>query len=161
MSLALQQPPLGALFFLAILMSCSDFGVNTNDSIYSGITSTNDKGEILSVDPDDWGCSEQIVQPDTTIDTITGILLPTAFCFGPAYPNPANTVVIFPITIPTPSLVRLWVSDGRGFSVELMLTSLVKGEFVYEWNLKDINPGIYRAHLDAGSLQRHGDVLIK
>ena len=116
---------------------------------FSGITETDEDGNILSEDPDDW-------------------------CYGGggdsyalfAYPNPASEVVRIAYSVRVSGLVTIRIMAPGCLPVRTLLhTELegwVSGHVV--WNFIDesgarVRPGIYRCWLESGGLQCYGDIL--
>lgn len=144
------------LIAMLIMLSCNSASTNSEDKNYSGITETNEGYEIISVDADDWGCSD-IIEPDTG----SHMSLPEKYCFGPAFPNPSTDVTMLQITVPVKSFIKVWLTDGSNFTVELLNDSLNPGMYFFAWNCSDVSPGIYRAFLETNLWQCHGDILVQ
>lgn len=145
-----------AIFCIFLLTtSCFDFLTNSKGTRYEGITVTNEMNEILSVDPDDWGCSSPIIPTDSTSG------LPSSFCFGTAYPNPASDEAIIPFTIPERSYVKIWVKNNSDFSIVLHSDTMSPGNYNLGWDCSKVSSGIYRIFIETSSWHEHGDILVQ
>ena len=117
---------------------------------FSGITETDEEGNILSEDPDDW-------------------------CYGGghdsytlfAYPNPASEIIMIAYYIPASGPVRIRIMVPGCIPVRTLLdTEVDAGTAGFAvWNFIDesgarVRPGIYRCWLEAGGLQCYGDILV-
>ena len=129
--------------------------IDMNEIIYTGITTTNEVGDVLSVQDDDWGCSDTIGTTDTTF------ILPTLHCFGPAYPNPFNGSVTIPFTVAIRSYVTVSVIGNSNYSVELVADTLAQGVYIVQWNSSGLPIGIYRSTIEIGSWQELGDLDVR
>ena len=141
------------------VMSCNNSGTNSGDGNYSGITVTNEVCDVISEDIDDWGCSDTIPSPKYDFRPLD--IVPSVFCFGPAYPNPSTGHVSITIAVPAASSTRVWVTDGHNFTVELLNDSLEAGAYDIVWDRSGAAPGIYRAFLETEFWQCHGDISLQ
>ena len=148
-----------AMIGLIVILSCSDSGTKSEESEYSGITETHETGEVISTDPDDWGCMDSIFQSEPDSGAMN--LVPSQFCFGPAYPNPADDATIIPVTVPIKCFVKVYVTDGDGFRLDLLNDTLTPGIHNLAWDCSTASTGIYRAFLEADLWDCYGDVQIQ
>ncbi len=141
------------------LFSCSDKGTNPIELFYWGITVTDETGEVLSVDPDDWGCSEPVVQPPDT--TTPQGNLPTSYCFDPAYPNPCKDVTRLRFAVPVRSQVIITVSDGLSYLDTICVGVYPAGQYALIWDARGLRNWTYRIAMQAGDWTCHGDVRVQ
>ena len=147
---------LGVLLFFLSANSCSDAGVDPNKSNFTGITVTNESGQVLSVDPGDWSCGDTLVWPDSADSIIHG--LPIKFCFGPAYPNPTEGNVNIAFDFPFASHARIIVFDGGSFVDTIFEQQLASGSHLFQWNGESLPKKIYRFTISTADWQSYGDV---
>lgn len=78
-----------------------------------------------------------------------------SFQLGAGYPNPFNTHIVFPYTIPEPSEVHITVRNILGIPVwSTVLKSCQPGKHTITWNGRDngshvVENGMYFMHLEA------------
>ena len=153
------KPVIILIIVIVAALSCGDSGTDSNNGDFSGITVTNEVGDIISIDTDDWGCSDTIYQPKSNIRPQD--IVPTVFCFGPAYPNPSTGPVNISIEVPVVTSTRVWLTDGRDFTVELLNDTLEAGVYDIVWDGSGAGPGIYRAFIETDFWQCHGDISLQ
>lgn len=111
---------------------------------YTGITRTNDKGEVVSRDEDDW---KNVPPACTTGCLITNIL---------AYPNPTTSTFKLTLTINNNAMVvdRIFVYDTHNFVVaSLPRTFEKKGNHVGVIDLSGLAAGVYRVKCYATNIE--------
>ena len=135
---------------------------------FGDITSTDAQGTIVgAADPSDWGCLGE--QPGAAG---VPILLPTQFCFEPAYPNPATGAVRLSFSVPRASLVSVTLyGQKHGLrSAYLVRTlsegNLAAGRFEVLWDGNDeqgarVPAGLYRAVMTVPDGTICGDIEIR
>ena len=153
-------PVLIAIFIILSTNSCSDSGIDPVKPSFTGITETNETGQVLSVDPDDWSCDEPIIRPDSSDSTIQNIL-PSKFCFGPAYPNPTNGRTSIGMAFPVSTHATIIVFDGGSFTDTLFNQAFEAGQFVFEWNGESLPKKIYRFTISTNDWNSYGDVELR
>lgn len=140
-------------------ISCSDSSTDFRTGEFAGITQTDLTGAILSNDPDDWGCMDTVFNQVT--DTTPRSVVPSHLCFEPAYPNPTVDGINIRFLLPVTLQIRLWVTDGRGFTLQLSNNTFEPGSYDYYWDCTSVPPGIYRAYLETALWSCHGDILVQ
>ena len=142
----------GIFLFLIIpaLVSGCKSGPESPSEKFSGITETDQDGNIISIDPEDW------------ID-VEGLDV------SPALPNPFSSNILIPFTLTysdsTRVIVRIHSSPTQ--RVKLLLDSILSpGEFTILWDGRDdqrtpVAPGIYRCFIKAGNSETFGDLQLK
>ena len=117
---------------------------------FSGITETDEEGNILSEDTDDW---------------CYGGGIDSYMLFG--YPNPGSEIIMIAYCIPASGPVRIRIMAPGCIPVRTLLDTEVGGwaSGHVVWNFIDesgarVRPGIYRCWLEADGLQCYGDILV-
>lgn len=146
-----------AIFVVLLSISCSDSVTDPGKPVFTGITETNEIGEIMSIDPGDWACADSSYAPNDTDSSNTHIL-PSKFCFGPAYPNPTNDRTSIEMTFPVSTHATIIVSDGGSYTDTLFSEAFDAGAHVFEWNGESLPKKIYRFTISAGDWKSYGDV---
>jgi len=149
-----------AMFIILSTNSCSDSGTDPSKPVFTGITETNEFGQIMSIDPGDWSCDEAIILPDSS-DTTGQYVLPSKFCFGPAYPNPTNGRTSIGMAFPVSTHATIIVFDGGSFTDTLFNQAFAAGEFVFEWNGESLPKKIYRFTISTNDWNSYGDVELR
>ena len=85
------------------------------------------------------GFWEQISNLISSIETVTDNTIPTEFSLDQNYPNPFNPTTIIQFALPVKTLVSIKLYDALGREVRSLLN-------------KEMEPGIYKLHLDAREL---------
>jgi len=159
--------PSGCLLFILwcllslTLAACSDNSSEPEKIVYSGITMTNEVGDMISLDPDDW-CYEPA--PTAYRDAPTGIakqILPSKFTFGPAYPNPFNGSTTITVALPIATSVLVTIHDGGTFLDTLVEDSFAAGVQTFEWNATGLTTGIYRVFVETPEWSCYGDLDVR
>lgn len=145
------------MFVVLLSSSCSDSVTDPNKPVFTGITETNEIGEIMSIDPGDWACADSLYVPNYT-DSTNIHILPNKFCFGPAYPNPTNGRVSIGMTFPLATYAVVVVSDGGSYTDTLFSKAYAAGQYVFEWNGESLPKRMYRFTISAGDWKSYGDV---
>lgn len=148
------------IFIILSSVSCSDSGNDPNQPIYTGITVTNELGQVLSIDPGDWACADSLYAPNFT-DSTNIHILPNKFCFGPAYPNPTNGRTSIGITFPVSTHATIIVSDGGPYTDTLFIQTYAAGQYVFEWNGESLPKRIYRFTIYTNDWNSYGDVELR
>jgi len=149
-----------AMFIILSSNSCSDSGTDPVKPSFTGITETNEIGQVLSVDPGDWSCDEPIIRPDSSDSTIQNVL-PSKFCFGPAYPNPTNGRTSIGMAFPVALHALVIVYDGNLFVDTLFNQAFNAGQHVFEWNGESLPKKIYRFTISTNDWNSYGDVELR
>jgi len=136
---------------------------------YSGITTTNEIGQVIEEDENDWlQCTEPKADP-----------IPEAtFSVAPAYPNPAYYSAIIEFSLPKkgPMKISIWEKDKamlKGLSgdqpkseIAMLVDAVVDaGPGFVVWDGNDagsnrVGPGIYRCQLSFDGCDTYGDIQI-
>lgn len=95
------------------------------------------------------------------VDDVTDGDLPVYYVLRPAYPNPTEIFSILEFDIPKKTLVKLWVSDGYQYSVELVNTMVAPGRKSVSWDCSKVPRGIYRAFISTPDWSCFGDIEVK
>lgn len=148
------------IFIILSANSCSDSGTSPNKPVFTGITETNEIGEIMSIDPGDWACADSSYAPNYT-DSTNIHILPSKFCFGPAYPNPTNGRTSIGMTFPIAIHATIIVSDGGSFTDTLFSQAFAAGQYVFEWNGESLPKKIYRFTISTNDWNSYGDVELR
>jgi hypothetical protein len=166
----------GVLLALATAAPASRFEQCKNTP-FEGITQTTADGEILG-EPDahDWGCiGTGGMGAGAELRPGLAEVPPTvpSLCFGPAFPNPAQTTAQIRFTLPQAARLTLTLYSQRLRRERrevVVVRTLADGEFaagVYAvtWDLKDsrgarVASGVYRAILVVGDEALCGDIEI-
>jgi hypothetical protein len=141
---------------LAVSVGCGedDSGVGPDDCDFSGITVTNETGEILESDADDW-CQTSCVP------------VPSAHGLLPASPNPFGIQTSITYCLPVKKHVRIALVSTGCDTVKTLVDD-VKQAGVYDliWDGTDregirVAGGIYRCVMLADGFECHGDVQLE
>jgi len=144
------------ILFIAFILNC-DEAEGPFDPTYftsfSGITFTDEAGNLIKIDPDDWLFSSDI----------------GSYSFYPAYPNPISQsgLISLRYSIPTSSYIKIEIIDIQNFSVKLLVEQNSEaGLYMVIWDLTDFSnakvaPGVYRCLFSLGEVTGHGDIWIK
>ena len=149
-----------AIFIILSTNSCSDAGINPSKPVFTGITETNEIGQIMSIDPGDWSCTDSLSAPDYT-DSTNIHILPSKFCFGPAYPNPTNGRISIGMAFPVSTHATIIVSDGGSYTDTLFSQAFEAGLHVFEWNGESLPKKIYRFTISTNDWNSYGDVELR
>lgn len=167
------------------LINCTQ-PTQTNN-IFWGITRTNEIGEIISEDSDDWKHDTNWLYNDIYLsykdslstpsppDSLPDHLIPINFQFKPAYPNPSSTEFTMKIAFPTFSEVFVAVINQSNDIIKLLLLRhQVPGILFIQFNLMDdegnsLSSGIYRCIYrfedkmtgEFGVYHGHGDLKVE
>lgn len=157
-------------FFLfslvALVKGCTD--KPTKPVIFSGITITDEYGNVLAWDPGDWctyssfKSSGKLPVPHPKLSDI-----PKSFNLAPAYPNPTSDSVTIPFALPLNIKVKLWIMNRFGQNVTVLVDSTVyAGYRSAVWHLQDshsrrVSSGIYKAVFEAGGFVCDGDIWVE
>lgn len=154
------------VFVVLAVAGCSDDG---GSPLFAGHTQTNEVGDVLAEDPDDWASCAG-----------AGLDMPGPIPAGlrPAYPNPTNALITIPFTVPAPQHVQVAIygagtnsgAVGGAAQVEVLVRTLVDGQLVaglhqVSWNGTDsdgepVPPGLYRCRMTIFDCTTHGDIRI-
>lgn len=117
---------------MALLSGCESGNDATVE--YTGITRTNDKGEVISRDENDW----KSVPTGCTGDCFVSDIL--------AYPNPTKSTFTLSLTISANIIVdRIFVYDTRNLVVASLATTFEKkGSYKGVIDLSSLPSGMYR-----------------
>lgn len=135
--------------------------------LWSGITITDEYGNTISVDPDDWQNSRRnLANSNTNRPPPPPQPLP-ADAVSLVYPNPTSTKVNIRYQFRSYSFVRMIFVDGHGRTVKILIDERQSpGYYKVVWNLTDdsgkrVKKGIYRYFFRAGGFQDYGDIEVK
>ncbi|MEW6686019.1 MAG: FlgD immunoglobulin-like domain containing protein [Candidatus Edwardsbacteria bacterium] len=155
---------------LLLLVGCSKRFLR-EPQVFWGITKTNEEGDIISADPDDWRSgneSSQNSQDKQQFPSSYPIYpIPTIFKIGPAYPNPATGQVRIECQLPASAKVCMFIVNEQGKIVrKMMVGKLAPGYYLQIWDIRDeegnqVPPGIYRCYFQSKLFESHGDIEIK
>lgn len=159
-----QTRPLITMFALIMLFggSCkkdsSSIG-NADEEIhpFASIATTDSLGHILEDDWDDW-------QPRTASN-------PDPLSTLPAYPNPASSKIIFPMTLATDLHIDITIFDLPEHPLRILFDGdYSTGTHKLEWNItnqptSEFEPGFYRVKIaafasDGAVYESYGDIQI-
>lgn len=146
--------------FAIIQIGCGgDKGTNSEQG-FEGITQTDEYGQIIYDDLDDW-------QWDDQTDLVDGGMKPVPYRVYPAYPNPAIGSIGIRFQLPQLSDVELCIINIRGETIRGLVRSRKEGG-VYRvvWDLCDeegckISPGIYRCIFKVNGFESYGDIEVE
>ncbi len=131
--------------------------LNPDPDAFSGITETDMHGFLSgAIDSTDWDL------PDSSGNG--GI--PTSYGFYPAFPNPANERVALKFQLPVQSLTSIVILATVDDTIRHLVQEYMEsGTHWIAWDLLDadsirVPQAIYRAVLQAGDYQSHGDILV-
>jgi len=114
------------VFFFLIIISvyCDKKATDGDEKPFKGITKTDNKGRVLSIDPEDWDYDNYL---NVKYDTIDTKIIPEDNVVFPPYPNPAYEYLYF----------KLGLSDYYNVSGEIYST---KGDLVKDFSFKEASP---------------------
>jgi hypothetical protein len=161
--------------FLAIsltLIQCSDDSTGPDDSgngnantaqRFSGITLTNDKGEILGGDSTDWCYSsgKGASAFSRPLDVV-----PDGYALYPAYINPSKGPVRIDYDLPVAADVYLYIIDSTEAVIrELVNENKQAGQYAVIWDQCNdsgqfVDSQIYGCLMEAGNFECFGDIRI-
>jgi len=99
--------------------------------------------------------------PPTRATSEPILKLPTSFALGDPYPNPFNSTLAIPFTLPAQSEVKITIYNILGQKAyQFALPPLSPGSHVVSWSPDASASGIYFVHLSAGSHQFARKVLL-
>ena len=153
-------PILISIFIILSTNSCSDAGIDPGKPSFTGITETNETGQVLSVDPGDWSCVDSLACPDSP-DSTNIHVLPSKFRFGPAFPNPTNGRTSICMAFPISTRATIIVFDGGSFTDTLFNQAFAAGQYVFEWNGESLPKKIYRFTISTNDWNSYGDVELR
>ena len=120
---------------------------------FQGITETDEVGNIISVDPDDWCYATE----------------PGVYAFLPAYPNPTEGACTLTFVLPEAADVNIMITKWVGDPIRIV-RRLVNGEYAagthtVVWDGRDddgdlLGADVYRVLMTAGDFTCYGDVQI-
>lgn len=162
--------------FLAInliLIQCSDDSTGPDNSgsgnantaqRFSGITLTNDKGEVLGGDSTDWCYSsgKGILAFSRPLDVV-----PDSYALYPAYANPSKGPVRIDYDLPVAANVHLYIIDSTETVIrELVNENQQAGRYAVIWDQWDdsgqfVDSQIYGCLMEAGNFECFGDIRIE
>lgn len=172
---------IGSCCFLLFLNSCSNKSTNDDDGLVliEGITETDESGNIISTDPEDWQCSNELYPNDSlwicteaeftngewdcfdsiSLGGIHSAGLPNQFCLQPAFPNPTSHKFIhFQFSVPVKSEVTLWVIDQFTYLDTIISDTFNAGVYAVEHDIIPGDTGMYRLFMKVDGWQSYGDV---
>lgn len=121
------------------------------------LTVTNSKGESFSVRL--WGISTS---------TLPIVYLPARITFGPAYPNPCDSLVMVESQLIKASHVKLQIVDSKSNPIICLYNEMhAAGQYWICWDLNDssdvrIESGFYRFIYEVDSVEiAHGDIKVE
>ena len=119
-------------------------------------------GKVL----DGWGGGEDSVYwyfmvVDTTDVPLTKTSpIPQEIHLGSAYPNPFNSSVVIPFSVPQADRVKLTIFDVSGREVEIVFDQrLTPGHYRVRWEAIDVPSGIYFTLLESSNATDVGKVI--
>lgn len=155
------------LLFLVFLTNILITGCESSEGLldptyffgkFHGITYTDEYGNILEIDPNDWHYNNGLNQP-FPISTVN---------FLPACPNPINihTHTTLRIVIFSTCHIKIYVESENGVVKNLVNDVFEVGNHSIVYNLTDNNnidlpPGVYRCFLESEGKKYYGDIWIK
>jgi len=129
--------------------------IRSADQVASGFTETNESGEIINEDLDDW----------RTAPVYIGSIR-----IDPAFPNPtAGEFVTIPLTVTLPGSIRggLRVSavdrNRRLVVLDELIEASDPGAYVFQFSALNLDPGLQRVFIfdGFGELISYGDLMIE
>ena len=138
---------------------------NSENEKFSGITETNEEGQILKIDSDDW----RVIQRSKSASILPNILLqliPTKINVLAGYPNPTSDKITIGIEIPERTNLKIYIINEKNEQIRLLVDQVFDASYLlFVWDLKDSNekklePGVYRCQIDAGHWYSYGDIKI-
>lgn len=150
------------IFLTIILITSCESSKGLLDPTYffgkfHGITYTDDHGNIIKEDPDDWHYVTESFPP----------FPPTSFQFFPAYPNPiVVTIITFSYCLSEDSHIVINIESENGIVKNLVNDYKCTGNYSITYNLRDNNnqqlqPGVYRCILEVNGKKYYGDFWFK
>ncbi len=147
-----------------LLHNCKQEEVNEDTVGFTGITTTNNLGVILSTDTTDWKFNEEWKPQESGLFTSN---YPTACQPGfnyrfTGFPNPAKDIFALSPSLPTSARIELRVVDQQ-FNKLLSMDSLrgpvmIRGS---DWNVKGMVRVYYKLIDNNCEFRGHGDILIE
>ena len=120
---------------------------------FQGITETDEVGNIISVDPDDWCYAGE----------------PGVYAFLPAYPNPTEGACTITFVLPEAADVSIMITKWVGDPIRIV-RRLVNGEYAagthtIVWDGRDddgdwLGADVYRVLMTAGDFSCYGDIQV-
>lgn len=151
------------ILLISILITSCDKAEGLLDPTYffgkfHGITYTDNQGNIIKEDPNDWHYDKETNRP----------FFSTSIEFKPAYPNPisVDSYITLEFSIPEDNYAIIYIESEQGVVRYLTNNYFATGYHQFIYNLKDENgqslqPGVYRCFMEAKGETYFGDIWIK
>ena len=157
-------PVLFAIAVSIFIINCSfdeiNYPVNSGSNDFpheiTGITQTDDLGNVVGGDMTDW-CYSQTKNAMGEI--------PTEYALYPAYPNASYYTFSLIYDLPAQSDVHIYIVDTMSMVSTLVDETQEAGRYITGWNLLDdagtrVDPGLYRVMITAGDFSCSGDIQV-
>ena len=126
---------LSLLILFIFHMNCGQGAMDPGSEYFTGITRTDENGNILQDDPDDWQPRRNMIDP---------------LSVGPAYPNPFNNITTINFNTGRRMNVRITVNATPSQVVKILVDqSFHTGMYQYQLDMTDYDPGMYRVYFTA------------